>query len=340
LERRRRLAVRRVTEDHMRAVDVARVLGVHERSVRRWVDAHAAGGGDALAARPHPGPRPRLTAAQADQAVAFTDAPATSFGFDGDWWTAPRLARVIGERLGVRFNVHYLSDWCRRHKVTPQRPRRKPRERNDAAVAEWAASVWPALLGRAAAAAAQVVLIDEAGLMLAPLLRRSLSRRGRTPVVTQRAAHRKKVGVQAGVVLNPDGSAAALHYRAHPDAYVNGEASAAFLRELTWRFGPNLIVVWDRGNMHKGPAVRAALAEMPGVSAEHLPAYAPDLNPVEWLWSWLKYGRLANVAPHDVAEILARGTRLLDEAAASPIRLQGFVNASGLDRRPKRALAA
>ena len=63
-----------------------------------------------------------------------------------------------------------------------------------------------------------------------------------------------------------------------------------------------MIVIWDGGTNHKGPAIRALLARYPRLSLERLPAYAPDLNPVEMIWAYLKHGVMANFVPADVMD--------------------------------------
>ena len=58
-----------------------------------------------------------------------------------------------------------------------------------------------------------------------------------------------------------------------------------------------VIVIWDDGPMHKGEPIREVLRQFPRLTLEPLPAYAPDLNPVEQLWNYLKYTELPNFAP-------------------------------------------
>ena len=62
-------------------------------------------------------------------------------------------------------------------------------------------------------------------------------------------------------------------------------------------------MVWDGGSNHKGPAIRALCARFPRLHLERLPAYAPDLNPVEWIWSHLKHGLMANFVPRHVGHL-------------------------------------
>jgi hypothetical protein len=69
---------------------------------------------------------------------------------------------------------------------------------------------------------------------------------------------------------------------------------------------------------------------------EPLPPYAPMLNPVEPLWSWLKYTWLANFTPHDVVELHHAVTVELQRVAGSQERLKNLFRASELP--PPRAL--
>jgi transposase len=338
LERRRLLAIRRLKEGRS-AVEVAQFLEVHERTVRDWFCRFERGGESALACKPHPGPKSKLNAQQAQEVLNWLEKSPLEFGFSTECWTAPRVARLVLERLGVRYHPRSLNRWLREHDVTPQKPRRQPRERDPAAIDRWMNEQWPLLSKKAAELGAHIAMIDEAGAMMAPLLRRSQARRGRTPVIKQRGRHRLKVSMQAAVVMNSLGQAQSLKFQTYPNSYVNSEKTALFLRKLLEEVPGELIVVWDRGNMHKGPAVRQVLAEFPRLQTEFLPAYAPDLDPVEWLWSWIKYGKLANFAPMELDELHSRLLELLEQAAASPPLLQGFIRASELPE-PARRIAA
>ena len=145
LEAVRRLAVARVLEGYD-ASEVADFLGVHVCSVHRWVQRHREGGDEALAAVPHPGPAPKLTACQAERVLSWVrDHEPQEFGFATGHWTARRVAALVERRLRVRFNRRYLNDWLGRHGISPQVPDRVPRERDDEAVRRWLARDWPAI---------------------------------------------------------------------------------------------------------------------------------------------------------------------------------------------------
>jgi transposase len=142
LEARRRLAVQRVTEGWTRK-DVAAFLGVHPETVGEWVRAHQAGGDKALAAKPHPGRKPFLTAAEEKQVLGWLADPPTKHGFRTDLRTAKRVADLIRTKLGVAFHPHYLREWLTKRNYTPQKPARRARQRDPEAIDRWRKGDWP-----------------------------------------------------------------------------------------------------------------------------------------------------------------------------------------------------
>jgi transposase len=138
----RRLAVNRLDEGFGTG-EVADLLGVTTRSVQRWALERRRRGADALAARPRPGRPPKLTPDQAATIVTWLEKSPDEFDFPTLRWTAPRVAELIDRELGVQINPRYLSDWLRRHGITPQVPRRLASERDEAEIAWWVSRQWP-----------------------------------------------------------------------------------------------------------------------------------------------------------------------------------------------------
>lgn len=148
LERRRRLAVQRVLEGGYSTEEVADFLGVDASSVRRWLIAFRCRGAGGLVARPVPGRPPKLTRAQEKVVLRWLADSPTAYGFGTELWTGSRLAQLIAQEWDVRLNPRYLIDWLRARGVTPQLPRRLPRERDDRAIAAWLARDWPRIKKR------------------------------------------------------------------------------------------------------------------------------------------------------------------------------------------------
>ena len=165
---------------------------------------------------------------------------------------------------------------------------------------------------------------------MAPLSRRTWAQRGRTPTLVQRGRHREKVSLAAALWLSSDGEPQRLSYRSLADAYFNNVAMADFLGELASQTDKPLTVVWDGGNMHRGAPIRELLSRHRGrLHLERLPPYAPMLNPIEQLWSWLKYSRLCNFAPESLSKLHSAVHRELRSAlGAGPAAVIGNAHAT------------
>ena len=122
-----------------RPVDVARAVGVTDRTIRRW---------RAEAAQPKrrrgpKGRRPKLTAAQLRQLERVLKRGAYAHGYAGDYWTLDRIAHVIWELFAVRYHPSGVWHVLRRLGWSCQRPQRQSLDRDDAAVGHWRRYVWP-----------------------------------------------------------------------------------------------------------------------------------------------------------------------------------------------------
>jgi transposase len=98
-------------------------------------------------------------------------------------------------------------------------------------------------------------------------------------------------------------------FRFH-DGSIRKEQVLEFLRALRAHFRQPLLIVWDGLKAHRSHLVRDYVDSTEGhIQIDFLPAYAPELNPVEYLWAWLKRHALANFCPDNLTELkqTARG---------------------------------
>jgi putative transposase len=177
---------------------------------------------------------------------------------------------------------------------------------------------------------AHLVLIDESGFLLSPLVRRSLAPRGQTPIYRPKTKQRQKVSAIAALSLSPARQHLGLYFRTYANAYVDSAKAADFLEELLRHLRGRVIVLWDGGQMHKGPAIRRVLERHPRLTLERLPPYAPDLNPVEHLWNYLKYVQLANFVPSSLYVLHAHVEAEFELVQEDQARLRTFWQASEL----------
>lgn len=332
LERRRRRAVDLLERGESPST-IARILGVHETSVHRW--RRLARTGPGLTAKPHPGPKPRLTPEQWTQLEPLLLQGAKKHGWPNDLWTAARVAALIQRHFRVRYHPeHVRSVLKERFDWSSHKPAIRPREQNDKEVERWKDDEFRRLVREAFQRQATLVFLDEAGFMLTPLVRRCLWPRGRTQVLDAWQRH-DRISAISCVTLGVNDEQPELYFELLPTG-LNATAAdiVAFLSDLRREVTGPLTIVWDRHRIHsRARLVQEWLAKQTDVVLADLPAYAPKLNPDEMVWGWLKYGRLANFTPMDVTELRDHLVTELEWAAFDSELLAGFFNHADLGVR-------
>jgi transposase len=155
------------------------------------------------------------------------------------------------------------------------------------------------------------VFIDESGLSERPTRVRTWAPIGQTPVI-QFHFNWKHVSAIAGLTRSN-----AL-FRLYDGALQSAQI-VEFLKALRSHLKRKLLIVWDGAAQHKSRLVRDYLDSTGGaLQMALLPSYSPDLNPVEYLWAWLKRHALANYCPHSLAELKLTARNRLRSAQHRP----------------------
>jgi transposase len=166
-----------------------------------------------------------------------------------------------------------------------------------------------------------------------PVVRRTWAPRGQTPVLQQRTRHHRKVSTIGGISISPHRRRLGWYLQFHSDQAIRQEQIVGFLRHLLAHLRGSVIVVWDRLSAHRGSLVRRYARRQHRLLLEELPPYAPELNPNEYGWSHLKYGALANFAPHDLDELEHSVLLAACHARTRQALLRSFVHATKLPIR-------
>lgn len=143
-----------------------------------------------------------------------------------------------------------------------------------------------------------IVWVDESGFYPLPAVVRTWAPRGETPILHARLT-RDHLSVISG--LTAEGQ---LLMQVQ-DRSLRAPDVVRFLRHLLRHIPGNLLVIWDRAPVHRAQAIKDFLAQGATVRLylEQLPAYAPELNPDEGIWQYLKRVELRNVCCNDLAEL-------------------------------------
>jgi transposase len=175
---------------------------------------------------------------------------------------------------------------------------------------------------------AHIVFADESGFLLIPLVAKTWAPQGQTPIHRHRQGRRDKISVISGISLSPKRHRLGLYYLLFFDN-IGQEEVCLFLRELLRHLRGPVIVLLDNSSTHQGEPLRKLLRQHSRLSIEHFPAYAPELNPDEGVWSLAKR-ELANSSPRDIDELMEGMLRSIDGIRDSPEKLRGCIMQSEL----------
>jgi putative transposase len=162
---------------------------------------------------------------------------------------------------------------------------------------------------------------------MVPSVRRTWAPCGKTPLLVHRYA-RDKLSAISAVTVSPVRHRLGLYCHFHFTNLTHFEV-AAFLRLLLRQLRGPIILLWDGGSIHRGPALGQLLARHPRLKVERFPAYAPELNPDEQVWNHFKT-QLANGCPLSIDQLLDDLSRVARRARRSSQLLRSFVLQSDL----------
>src|SRR5215831_12791245 len=110
-----------------------------------------------------------------------------------------------------------------------------------------------------------------------------------------------------------------------------GNSIAAFVSSVRFRIGGPLIIIWDQIPIHKSYPVEHYVSQHDDIFIESFPPYAPELNPVDYVWAYVKYGRLANYCPTNLNQLRMKVSSELSRVSKRPDLLKSFFHATGLE---------
>ncbi len=168
---------------------------------------------------------------------------------------------------------------------------------------------------------------------MAPLVRRTWAPRGQTPILYQRTRAHDKVTVIGALTVSPGRNRVGLYFALLPDENAKAGHFRHFLADLRRHLQRPLVVVWDRLPGHRANELRDALDRSGRVHLVFLPPYAPELNPVEMLWGYIKTNPLANHPATDAHRLADRARRAFRNLRSRPQLLRSFLRATPLFSR-------
>lgn len=149
-----------------------------------------------------------------------------------------------------------------------------------------------------------LVFVDESGITQKPHRVRTWAPKGQTPILQHHFNWDNLAAIAGITLLN-------FYFRMYHGS-IKAEQVVDFLRHLMRHLPGKLLIVWDGLPAHRSKLVKTFLAEQKGrIWLERLPAYAPELNPVEYIWGYWKKHELPNFCPKDYFQLSTQARKAL-----------------------------
>jgi len=137
--------------------------------------------------------------------------------------------------------------------------------------------------------------VDESGFYLLPFVQRTYAPVGQTPVLRHKLTndHLSAIGG-----ITPDGKL----YMQVQDKSFRSDGVVRFLKHLMRHIPGPLLIIWDGASIHRSRVIKDFLANGAAerIHLVRLPSYAPELNPAEGIWNYLKRVELTNLCCRDL----------------------------------------
>jgi transposase len=170
------------------------------------------------------------------------------------------------------------------------------------------------------------VFADESGFCLVAPLRHTWARRGQTPRTRTRIEHQQRVNAIGFLTIKNKGGKPRATVNL-TQGRVNGEAILRALRKLLAQTRGPIVLIWDNAKIHTQKKVKAFIAKHRRLHEYNFPTYAPELNPVEYMWANANI-RIANVGYPSMTHLSRRLRYVFNRIGTNAKLLRGFLEAS------------
>ena len=267
---------------------IADIVGVHKTTVGEWITRYNKQGMEGLQI----GQRGRrsgdgrlLTTAQESRLKEVIDGQCPDqMRLPFALWSGTAIRALVKQMWGINLSQKVVSDYMRRWGYTPQKGAKRAFERSDLAVQEWLEARYPAIKKRAKKEGAEIFWGDETGISNQCQHVRGYAPKGKTPLITTQS---KRLRVNLISALNNQGKLRFMSYKETMTAQV----LIRFMKRLIKDATRKVFLILDNLRVHHAKVVKQWLKEqLDEIEVFYLPAYAPDLNPDEYLNCDLKQG--------------------------------------------------
>lgn len=297
-----RRTVVRAVRGGMSQTEASRVYGASLRAVSKWMALERTGGLRALkqkrrGRRTGDGHLQPAQSARIRQLII--DSLPDQLKLPFYLWTRAAVVSLIEREYGISVSLttvgRYLAGWG----MSPQKPVRRAYERNDAAIAHWLRTEYPAIARDAKREKAVIYWGDEMGLRSDHVAGTSYAPMGQTPIIR---ATGQRFGCNMISAITNRGHLAFMVFQGRFD----GRLFVQFMRRLLQQATGKLYLIVDGHPVHRSVVARDFVAANEArLRLIRLPGYCPELNPDELLNQDVKTNGLGKSRPANRAELMA-----------------------------------
>lgn len=300
--------------------EMAQLLGVGEQTVRDWLHAFVLGGTDSLFYRPRSGRPPKLTATQRQELRQLVVDGPDAAGYSSACWTAGMIADLIHLRFKVDYAARYVCRLLDQLGFSYQKGKFSADHLDDEAAIVWLEQTWPEILRVAHEKQAVILFGDEASFAQWGSLGYTWALKGMQPTVQTSGIRR---AYRAFGLLDCFGGA---FFWQGLEGKFNSETYRAFLEWALSQIAGPIVLIQDNASYHtSGPSHAFYAAHADRLTVYQLPAYSPDLNPIEGLWQKVKEDATHLRYFSTFAALVAKVTESLTTFAGLPRELTSLV---------------
>ena len=258
-------------------------FGMHRTSAYPWLRREKKLGLQSLKSTKSLGPQRLLTDKQCSQVRSWIcGKDPRQYGIDFGLWTRAIVKWLILDRFGIEISISSVGVLLANLNITPQKPLQRAYQRDPVAITEWKTKVYPSIKRACKRTGGSIFFLDEAGFSTDDTKGRTWSERGKTPIVTV-DGRRQRINVISAVSANGSFWSKVYNGKLDSDLFIN------FLVDLLKRQKGPIYLILDSLPLHKSKAVMDFVETNSHVIQLHfLPTYAPELNPDELVWNYMK----------------------------------------------------
>jgi transposase len=318
----RKMVLRLRTQSGMNGVELAKIAGVHVRTVQAWLRKARAEGAGALVEKPRGRPHGacrKLTMAQevwVRQRIVGAVPEQLSLPFA--LWTRRAIQALVELQFGLQLSDRLIGKYLQRWGYTAQRPVKKAMEQRNELVQAWLREQYPAIAARAKVEGALIYWADETAVKEDTNWVRGFAPAGRTPV-REASARWPKLSMISAITNRGEIAFQIVEGR------INAERFIEFLERLIDGVSSKVFLIVDNLRVHHAKRVREWVElRKDKIELFYLPPYTPESNPDEYLNHDFKTSLRSEPASRNDTDLMEKAMRIMNRIAQLPERIRSY----------------